>query len=90
MPKPQQAAGSGRSSKRTGLDNALAGQLGAYATDGYPCPAEPDTAEMLGAFEEDALDPEAAHESRFDLHDDRRTADTAELINTAKTKGKIQ
>ena len=54
------------SSKRTELDNALAGQVGGLAEAGNPTDVEPDTAEMMGAFEEDALSVEEALESRFD------------------------
>ena len=55
-----------KSKKRAGLDNALAGQVGGYAGTGLPAPAEPDTAEVMGAFEEYALGFEEAFESRFD------------------------
>ena len=55
-----------RSEREAELDNVLAGQLGELATTGYPTPVEPDSAESLGAFEDDALEAEAAIESRFD------------------------
>lgn len=60
------------SSIRTELDNALAGQVGALAEAGRPTDAEPDTAEMMGAFEEDALSIEEALESRFDIETQTR------------------
>ena len=55
-----------RSEREIELDNVLAGQLGELALAGYPAPVEPDSAESLGAFEDDALEAEAAIESRFD------------------------
>lgn len=55
-----------RSEREIDLDNVLAGQLGELAWAGHPTPVEPDSAESLGAFEDDALEAEAAIESRFD------------------------
>ena len=55
-----------QTSRATELDNVLASQVGDLAETGYSTPVEPDTAEMMGAFEEDALDSEEAIESRFD------------------------
>ena len=55
-----------RSERATVLDNVLAGQVGDLSGTGYPTPVEPEVAETMGAFEDDALDLEAAMESRFD------------------------
>ncbi len=50
------------------LDNVLAAQVCEAAEMGHPTPVDPDTAETLGAFEEDALSHQDALDSRFDAH----------------------
>lgn len=44
----------------------LAKQIAEMASAGMPVPVDPDDADMMGAFAEDALTPEDALESRFD------------------------
>ena len=61
-PKP----GAGKRSRKTELDNVLASQMDEVAATGNPMPVDPDVAEMLGAFEDNALDAEEAMASRFD------------------------
>lgn len=53
-------------SKKTELDNALTGQVMRMSETGFPVAVDPDAAEMMGAFEETAVDNETAFESRFD------------------------
>ncbi len=48
------------------LDNVLAAQVAETAKMGHPTPVDPDTAEILGAFEDDALSHQDALDSRFD------------------------
>ena len=48
------------------LDNTLASRIGALAETGQPIPVDPDTAVMMGAAEEAALDAQDALDSRFD------------------------
>ena len=44
----------------------VAAQIGAMASAGMVVPVDPDDAETMAAFAEDALSPEDALESRFD------------------------
>lgn len=44
----------------------VAAQIGALASTGMVVPVDPDDADSMAAFEEDALSPEDALESRFD------------------------
>jgi hypothetical protein len=41
-------------------------QIAEMASAGMAVPVDPDDAEMMAAFEEEALSPEEALESRFD------------------------
>lgn len=45
---------------------AVADQVGRMAAEGLVVPVDPDDAEEMAAFEEDALSAEEALESRFD------------------------
>jgi hypothetical protein len=56
--------------KKVELDNALTGQIHDMAKTGATVPVEPDTADMMGAFEETALDSDDALDSRFDKDDE--------------------
>ncbi len=44
----------------------VAAQIAAMATAGMVVPVDPDDADSMGAFADDALTPETALESRFD------------------------
>lgn len=45
---------------------ALISQIAAMATDGMVVPVDPDDADLMAAFEDDALSLEDALDSRFD------------------------
>ena len=45
---------------------AVTDRVGRLAGDGMVVPVDPDDSEDMAAFEEDALSPEEALESRFD------------------------
>lgn len=45
---------------------AAADQAGRVASAGAPVPVDPDVADFMGAFEDDAIDFADALESRFD------------------------
>ncbi len=45
---------------------AVSDQVGRMATEGMVVPVDPEDAEEMAAFEEDALSAEEALESRFD------------------------
>jgi hypothetical protein len=47
-------------------DQAIAAQIGALATAGMVVAVDPDDADLMAAFEDPALSPEEALESRFD------------------------
>lgn len=47
-------------------DNILITQIGTMATAGMAVPVDPDIAERMGAFADDALSPEEALGARFD------------------------
>lgn len=44
----------------------VARQIAEVASAGKPVPVDPDDADMMGAFEETALDADTALDSRFD------------------------
>jgi hypothetical protein len=47
--------------------NTMATQIGAMASAGLVVAIDPDDADSMGAFVEDALSAEDARESRFDI-----------------------
>lgn len=47
-------------------DQVVSRQLAALASEGLVVDVDPDDAEMMAAFEDDALSAEDAMESRFD------------------------
>lgn len=48
------------------IDQAVSQQISEVASAGVPVAVDPDDADMMGAFEDDALSAEDALESRFD------------------------
>ena len=48
------------------LTGSLTDRVGRMAGEGLVVPVDPDDAEEMAAFEEDALSPEDALDSRFD------------------------
>ena len=48
------------------INQAVSQQVSEVASAGLPVPVDPDEADMMGAFEDDALSAEDALDSRFD------------------------